>query len=100
MTNVLLYSPEPALPAALAAWIGQDEGLRLAASCDSLPSLLDEAERYPDGVLLVEAGPAVTLPALRSLVANRARLPVILWAGQVPLQFLANAISLGVRGVL
>src|SRR5436309_3033907 len=100
MIQVLLYSAEPMLRAGLEALLRPEDRLSLTASCDTVAALMRQAELNPADVLLLEADAAITMAVLRKVAGNPSRTPVVLWVGHSPTTFLAEAISLGVRGIL
>src|SRR5690242_7258459 len=99
MIRILLYSTEPMLVAGLAELLGRHDGVPLAAACDTVAGLLEEGRRDTADVLLVESDASIT-PEVVDRLTECGMPPTILRTGVATTDFLAEAISSGVRGVL
>ena len=99
MLNVLLYTTQPMLVLGLmSAFEGTD--CHLAGVCSSVPELMGALTGEPCGVLLIESTPEITVEMLSEIKGAAQGTPMVIWVDTISTDFVAQAISLGVRGVL
>jgi DNA-binding NarL/FixJ family response regulator len=98
MRRIDLYTEQPVLAYGLKA-LTNETGLCVDRVCDS-PASLFAAVDPPADLLLLEASSSLTLETLGRLTSSPARTPVALWVDTVPHEFISQAISVGVRGVV
>jgi DNA-binding NarL/FixJ family response regulator len=99
MLNVLLYTTQPILALGLAAAL-EASNCRLARVCCGMPGLREALARTRFDVLLIEATPELSTEMLSELNAAAQGAPIVIWVDPVSTEFVAQALSLGVRGVL
>jgi DNA-binding NarL/FixJ family response regulator len=99
MLDILLYTTQPILALGLAAAL-EESNCRLARVCSGMPSLRVALARTRFDVLLVEATPELSNEMLSELNATGQGAPIVIWVDPVSTEFVAQALSLGVRGVL
>jgi DNA-binding NarL/FixJ family response regulator len=99
MLNVLLYTTQPVLALGLAAAF-QEGGCHLASVCSSTSFLLEALTQDRFDVLLIEATPEISVEMLSEIKHAAQGAPIVIWVDAVSTEFLAQAVSLGVRGVL
>jgi len=99
MTKVTLYSVQPLLTAGFQAIL---KGLPdfTGSACTNLPDLMDHIRKEQPDVVVFEVSPAIDLNTLHDVIALDRDLAIILWVDDVSAEFAAQAISLGVRGLL
>lgn len=94
-----MYSPQPVLIRGLQTVIETLDGFALTA-VDSMPLLMEEVQKNPPNVILIEVTPEVRFAALSDLKSVAANAYVVLWVSSVSTEFVSQAIALGVRGIL
>lgn len=102
MIRVLIVSPRSGARRALEHAVGQDPGLLLVATSDSLESLGDEiGERRPDVVVLGPGPePQLPLPLLLEQRPHRDTTPVVVLLDDLDGEAGARALRAGARAVL
>ena len=100
MLNVLLYTTQPVLALGLTAAFEEEGDCHLASICSTTPLLLEALTRERFGVLLIEAAPEISAEMLSDIKDAAQGTPIVIWVDAVSTEFVAQAISLGVRGVL
>jgi DNA-binding NarL/FixJ family response regulator len=98
--RVAVYSDEPVAVSGLRAVLekaGEFEVVHLVCSPSELESSVPQAR--PEVVLLDLDG-QVSLAGLTQLVRGVAPCPVVLWARDVPIEFVYQAVQAGVKGIL
>src|ERR1035441_2591909 len=100
MLNVLLYTTQPVLALGLTAAFEEEGDCHLASICSTTPLLLEALTRERFGVLLIEAAPEIRAEMLSDIKDAAQGTPIVIWVDAVSTEFVAQAISLGVRGVL
>lgn len=71
----------------------------LTSLCSTIPELIVAPAGRPD-VLLVEITPEIGLDVLHLVQRSMAGVPVVLWVDAVSVEFVSQAIAIGVRGIL
>ena len=99
MLNVLLYTTQPVLVLGLAAVFGEGN-CHLAGVCSSMPLLLEALTRERFGVLLIEVTPEISAEMLSEIKDAAQGTPIVIWVDAISTEFVAQAVGLGVRGVL
>ncbi len=99
MLNVLLYTTQPVLGLGLAAAF-QDGDCHLTSVCASIPSLFEALGHKCFDILLVEATPEIGIHELSEIKHAADGAPIVIWVDTVSTEFVAQAVGLGVRGVL
>ena len=99
MLDVLLYTTQPMLALGLAAAL-EESNCRLARVCSGMPGLREALARTRFDVLLIEATPELSSEMLSELKAAARGAPIVVWVDSVSTEFVAQALGLGVRGVL
>jgi DNA-binding NarL/FixJ family response regulator len=99
MLNILLYTTQPVLAVGLAAAL-ENADCHLASICSSMPLLLEALTRQRFGVLLIEATPEISVPILAEIMDAAQGAPIVIWVDSVSTDFVAQAVGLGVRGIL
>jgi DNA-binding NarL/FixJ family response regulator len=99
MLNVLLYTTQPILVLGLASAL-EESDCRLASVCSGTRELIEALARTRFDVLLVEATPELSTEMLVEIKAAAQGAPIVIWVDPVSTEFVAQALSLGVRGVL
>ena len=97
--DVLLYTTQPMLALGLAAAL-EASNCRLARVCSGAPGLREALAGTRFDVLLIEATPELSTEMLSELHAAAQGAPIVIWVDPVSTEFVAQALSLGVRGVL
>ena len=100
MLNVLLYTPQPVLALGLA--VAFEEGdCHLGSVCSTLHSLREALALERFGVLLIdEAAPEISAEILSEIKDAAQGAPIVIWVDSVSTDLVAEAIGLGVWGVL
>jgi len=99
MLDVLLYTTQPFLVLGLSAAL-EETGCRLARTAADLPALLAALSRETFGVLLIDTVSPVSVEALTEVKQAAGATPVVLWVDSVGTDFVAQAVGMGIRGVL
>jgi two-component system nitrate/nitrite response regulator NarP len=99
MLNVLLYTTQPILVVGLAAAL-EESDCRLASVCSGTPELIEALARARFDVLLIEATPELSTEMLSEIKEAAHGAPIVIWVDPVSTEFVAQALGLGVRGVL
>ena len=99
MLNILLYTTQPILALGLAAAL-EESNCRLAHVCSAIPGLREALARTRFDVLLIEATSELTAEMLAEIREAAQGAPLVIWVDPVSTEFVAQALSLGVRGVL
>ena len=99
MLNVLLYTTQPILVVGLAAAL-EESDCRLASVCSGTSELIEALARTRFDVLLIEATPELSTEILAEIKEAAQGAPIVIWVDPVSTEFVAQALSLGVRGVL
>ena len=99
MLDVLLYTTQPVLALGLAAAFEESE-CQLAHVCFGIPSLIETLSRARFDVMLIEATPELSTEMLSDVKEAAQGTPIVIWVDPVSTEFVAQAIGLGVRGVL
>jgi DNA-binding NarL/FixJ family response regulator len=99
MTKVTLYSIQPVLIAGFEVIVDSLDGFTLSV-CSSLTDLMDHIATERPQLIVFEVTSTIELGTLRKVVECDRDASVILWADDVSTEFAAQAISLGVRGLL
>jgi DNA-binding NarL/FixJ family response regulator len=99
MLDVLLYTTQPILVLGLAAAL-EESDCRLASVCSGTGELIEALARARFDVLLIEATPELSTEMLAEVRAAAKGAPIVIWVDPVSTEFVAQALSLGVRGVL
>ena len=100
MTSVALYSEQPILTAGLQAVAAGLKDLTLSAAFTDLTSLIEHVQTRRPSVVLLDLTAAVTFAALSKLKSIVGDAPMVLWVDVTPVEFVAQALTLGVRGFL
>jgi len=99
MTKVTLYSVQPLLIAGFHAIMSELDGFE-ASICTSAADLLEHVAAERPRVILFEVTADIDLEQLRKLVQQDRNAAVVLWVEDATAEFAAQAISIGVRGLL
>jgi DNA-binding NarL/FixJ family response regulator len=99
MINVLLYTTQPILAIGLASAL-EESDCELACVCSGMPELIEALARARFDVLLIESTPELSTETLSELKEAGQGAPIVIWVDPVSTEFVAQAIGLGVRGVL
>ena len=99
MLNVLLYTTQPVLVLGLAAAL-EESDCRLASVYSGTREVIEALARARFDVLLIEATPELSTEILAEIKKAAQGAPIVIWVDAVSTEFVAQALSLGVRGVL
>jgi len=99
MLNVLLYTTQPVLVLGLAAAL-EESPCQLGGVCSGIRELIEALARSSFDVLLIEATPELSTEMLSRIKEAAQDTPIVVWVDPVSTEFVAQALSLGVRGVL
>ena len=99
MTSVALYSEQPILTAGLQSVMAGLEDLALSAFTD-LDRLMEHVQTRRPSVVLLDVTIAVTFTTLSRLKSIVGDAPIVLWVDVTPLEYVSQALALGVRGIL
>jgi DNA-binding NarL/FixJ family response regulator len=99
MLDVLLYTTQPILVVGLAAAL-EESDCRLASVYSGTREVIEALTRARFDVLLIEATPELSTEMLAEIKKAARGAPVVIWVDPVSTEFVAQALSLGVRGVL
>jgi DNA-binding NarL/FixJ family response regulator len=99
MLNVLLYTTQPVLVLGLAAAL-EESDCRLASVYSGTREVIEALVRARFDVLLIEATPELSTEILAEIKKAAQGAPIVIWVDAVSTEFVAQALSLGVRGVL
>ncbi len=94
MNSVVVYSVQ------LQAMMAGSDGFGVSGICGTLPQLMDQIGATHPCLVLMELTPDVTLDVLERIRTQAGGRSIILWGDAVPAEFAAQAIRLGVRGIL
>jgi DNA-binding NarL/FixJ family response regulator len=98
MKNVSLYSTHPILAAGFATILAQS-GEFNPSVCSNLSHLADHSGSYPD-IVLVDLASGLSISQLSELRSVAAPAAIVLWVDNISTEFAAQAIKLGVLGIL
>jgi two-component system nitrate/nitrite response regulator NarL len=99
MLNVLLYTTQPVLVLGLTAAFEKSD-CQLASVCSGMPELIEALASARFDVLLIEATPELSAEMLSEVKEAAQGAPIVIWVDPVSTEFVAQALGLGVRGVL
>ncbi|MBZ5622516.1 MAG: response regulator transcription factor [Acidobacteriia bacterium] len=99
MTKVTLYCVQPVLIAGFQAILDSLDGFT-GSVCTSLTNLMDHIGTECPQLIVFEVTSTIDLDTLSKLIASGGNPAIILWVNDVSAEFAAQAISLGVRGLL
>jgi|SRR5579863_10775336 len=99
MTKVALYCVQPVLIAGFEAILDSLDGFT-GTVCQSLPDLMDHIDREHPQLIVFEVTSTIDLNMLHKVINCGRDRAVILWMDDASAEFAAQAISLGVRGLL
>ena len=99
MLDVLLYTAQPILALGLAGAF-QNSNSRLAKVCTCASSLIEALLREHYDVLLLEAAADIDIELLMKIKVAAPATAIVIWAEDVSTDFVAQAVGLGVRGIL
>jgi len=101
MKNIAFFSQRPIFAAGLRSVIAAIDGFTMAAVWSRPEQVAESLEAAGEpGILMVDGGCGMTLELLASLKDAAAGWAVVLLTDNVSLEFLTQAVNLGVRGVL
>ena len=100
MTSVALYSEQPILTAGLQTVMACLEDMTLSAAFTDLDAFMEHVQTRRPSVVLLEVTGAVTFATLARLRSIAGDSSVVLWVGTTPMEFVSQALALGVRGIL
>ena len=100
MTKVMLYSEQFLAAAGFEAAVAEQHDFKLLGSFRALESLQAQIGKLRPSVILLELTNSITFAALSELRRAAGTIPMVLWVDVATLDFISEALSLGVRGVL
>ena len=101
MTKTSVYSNEPILAIGLQYLMSGLDGFEHSAIYPTWEELLVEAARSgPDHLIIIDTTAAATLEKLAILTTTAPAAKLVLWAQTISVEFLSQAVALGVRGIL
>lgn len=100
MVRILLCTDEPILAAGLRAVIEPNRTLEICGVCESALLVSSEVERLAPDLLVLQAGPEVNVRLLDGLRRTFPDCRTVLWAREVSLSLAAQAVNLGLAGIL
>ena len=100
MTSVALYSEQPILTAGLQAVMDGLDDFTLAGVFTGLNPLIDHVRTRRLSVVLLEVTSAITFATLSQLKPMAGDTPIVLWVDAIAMEFVSQALALGVRGIL
>ena len=100
MTKLAVYSVQPVLVAGLQAVLEPLDSLMLSGAFPTMDQLMEHAQIERPDLVLIELSEDITLEVLSALRSATANAPVILWVDAISTEFAAQAIGLGIRGIL
>jgi DNA-binding NarL/FixJ family response regulator len=98
-TKVTLYCVQPILIAGFQAIVNSLDGFT-GSVCQTLPDLMKRLDAERPEMIVFEVTSNIDLETLRTVIEANRSASVILWVDDVSAEFAAQAISLGVRGLL
>jgi DNA-binding NarL/FixJ family response regulator len=99
MIKILPYCTQPLLAVGFRCIMDGLPEFQLIECCSTTDMLMDQARVWRPELLLVDVSPGVTLDFLQELAAVSGG-SIVLWSEGTSPEFLAQALSAGVRGVL
>src|SRR5580704_2597786 len=99
MTKVTLFCVQPVLIAGFQTILNSLDGFT-GSVCQSLPELMDHIATECPQLIVFEVTSAIDLSTLHKVIACGRDRSVILWIDDASAEFAAQAISMGVRGLL
>ena len=100
MTTVALYSEQPVLTAGLRAVMDGLDDFTLGAVFTDLNPLMEHIRTRRPSVVLLEVTSAITFATLSKLKSIAGDAPIVLWVDAIAMEFVSQALALGVRGIL
>ena len=100
MTTVALYCEQPVLTAGLQTVMDGLDDFTLAAVFTDLNPLMEHIRTRRPNVVLLEVTSAITFATLTKLKSMAGDAPIVLWVDVIAMEFVSQALALGVRGVL
>ena len=100
LKDILLYSNQPVLAAGLHASLAGLPGFRLAAVGRTIQEVIEHIRATPASLILIDLTTEMTLEGLKQIHSEARRIPVVLWVESVSIEFAAQVIGMGVRGIL
>jgi two-component system nitrate/nitrite response regulator NarL len=101
VTKTSIYSNEPIFAIGLQYLMSGLDGFEQPAICPTWEELLVEAARSGSNhVIIVDTTAADTLEKLAILTTTAPNARLVLWAQTISVEFLSQAVALGVRGIL
>jgi DNA-binding NarL/FixJ family response regulator len=100
MTSVALYSEQPILTAGFQRVMAGLEDLTLSAAFTDLDPFMEHVQTHRPSVVLLDMTAAVTFATLSKLKSIAGDVPIILWVDVTPMEFVSQALALGIRGFL
>jgi NarL family two-component system response regulator YdfI len=98
--RLLLYTEEPFIAEGVSAVLKNRTDFKLAASCATLPGVLEYLKTCRPEIVLACLPARLDLGDLRELRRANPRAKVVLWGHAIPTEFAFQAMQLGVRGIL
>lgn len=100
MISVALYSEQPFLTAGLQTVMAGLEDFTLSEVSADLESLMEHVQTRQPSVVLLEVTAIVTFATLSKAKLMAGHAPIVLWVDAASVEFVSQALSLGVRGIL
>jgi DNA-binding NarL/FixJ family response regulator len=100
MINLALYCKQPFLTIGLGAVVGQLEDIHLSGAYTDIDTLREQTRISPPDVLLLEVTGEITLELVKELAVVAPGTGIVLWLDDSSPEFLAQAVGIGVRGIL
>jgi DNA-binding NarL/FixJ family response regulator len=101
MIKTTIYSTQPIPAMGLQGFISGLSGFDRPGVCPTWDNLLNEAQQHsPDHLIIIDMTPAATIDRLAGLTKVAMGAKLILWTETIWIEFLSQAIALGLRGIL
>src|SRR3954464_13479659 len=100
LRSIAVCSAQPVLVAGLRAIVSFIEGFEVASEWQSLSDVMAAPPVEKPHLLLIETTPDVSLDTLQAIANVTRGVSLVLWVEGISLEFVHQALNMGVRGVL
>lgn len=100
MVRILICTDEPVLAAGLGTVVAGNPELELCGVCDQLTEVASALEIFSPDLLVLHVGPEVNVRLLDGLRQSFPDCRIVLWVREFSLSLAAQAVNLGLSGIL
>jgi DNA-binding NarL/FixJ family response regulator len=100
MTRILLHSTQPVLTAGFEFLLSGVPEFQLSAVSTTVPQLIEMAYGQQPELILIELTTDLSIDTLRALASSAQKAKIVLWVESITTEFVSQAITMGVRGIL